>query len=749
MESSPESAQTREVLPATAAAGEPTRVAAVPAGVALFVATTFASAFLIFLVQPLVAKRILPWFGGVPSVWSLCLAFYQTTLFAGYAYAYLLIARATPRVQLLLHAAVVAAAIFSLPVLPSDAWRPEGGDDPSAQILAILLVNVALPFFALAATGPLVAVWFSRRYPARSPYPLYAVSNLGSLVALLAYPFALEPRLPLSSTGRGWSGAFAATGAAVVACAWLASRSPAAAPDPTSKATAASPRGRIALWVLLSGCAVVLLMGITNHLCLDVASVPFLWIVPLSIYLATLIVCFGAPRVYHRIPFAVLAVAAYGADALVRYFDLGIETRALFGGWVLFKITQYGLLLLAVCMLLHGELYRLRPPARSLTAFYLCTSGGGALGGLAVGLIAPRVFDGFYEMPIGLALAAVLLLLAFRDDARGFLARGAPNWRWAVVVPGVATALGYAGMETFAERTGLIYQERSFFGVLRVETQHTQTGIAARALVHGSTQHGIQVVGHEEQPTSYYGIHTGIGIALSRPEPASPARIGVIGLGTGTLATYGRTGDHIQFFEIDPAVVRLSRDAGYFTYLERSKADVEVVLGDGRISLAREREQNAPRFDYLIVDAYSSDAVPLHLLTREAIALYLDSLQPDGLLAIHTSNRHFDLLPVLARIAEEVHLSTVSIESGAVPKVFSGGASWVFLARDAARIDELARTGEKRHRALGQESSSRPAVRRATSAELARAPLWTDDYSDLYRALAPNGSAVSRPVSPW
>jgi hypothetical protein len=265
MESSRESAPTREALPATAAR-EPTRAASATAGVALFAATTFASAFLIFLVQPLVAKRILPWFGGVPAVWSLCLAFYQTTLFAGYAYAYLLIARVSPRIQVWIHAAAVAAAVFALPVLPDDAWRPEGGGDPSAQILAMLLVNVALPFFALAATGPLVAVWFARRYPARSPYPLYAVSNLGSLVALLAYPFALEPRLPLSTTGRLWSGGFAVTGAAVVVCAALASRSRASGPDPSATAQDSTPPARILLWVLLSACAVVLLMGITNHL---------------------------------------------------------------------------------------------------------------------------------------------------------------------------------------------------------------------------------------------------------------------------------------------------------------------------------------------------------------------------------------------------------------------------------------------------------------------------------------------------
>jgi spermidine synthase len=741
MVSSTDPAPARDADPASAAA--PASRGVFLPGVLLFVATTFASAFLIFLVQPLVAKRILPWFGGVPAVWSLCLAFYQTTLFAGYAYAYLLIARARPRAQLIVHSVAVAAAVLALPVLPGDAWRPDGHADPSAAILVMLLANVALPFFVLAATGPLVAVWFSRRYPARSPYPLYAVSNLGSLVALLAYPFALEPRLALSTTGQTWSVAFAVTGAAVIACAALSARlNPAVAAAAADTTSRARP-GRVALWVLLSGCAVVLLMGITNHLCLDVASVPFLWIVPLAIYLATLIVCFGAPRVYRRIPFVLLAVLAFCADLILPRLGLAMAVRNALGGAVTYQIVQYGLFLLGACMVLHGELYRLRPPARSLTAYYLCTSGGGALGGLFVGLVAPRVFDGFYELQVGLALACLLFLAACYDDVRGFLARGAPTWRWAIVVPAVAMALGYAGMQTFRTPRYVLHQERSFFGVLRVELQRSADS-QARALLHGSTQHGVQVVGNETKPTSYYGIHTGIGIALARLEQSPPVRIGVVGLGTGTLASYGRAGDQIQFFEIDPAVIRLSRDSGFFTFLEQSAADVAVVLGDGRISLAREREQNAPRFDYLIVDAYSSDAVPLHLLTREALALYLDSLEPDGLLAIHTSSRHFDLLPVLSRLAEEAQLHFASLDSTAAPKFFSGASTWVFFARDAAPIDALAHAAEQRRRVLGLDGTARPAVRRATREEIDRAPLWTDDYSDLYRALTPNGSALRR-----
>ena len=288
--------------------------------VLLFAAAAFASAFLIFLVQPLVAKRILPWFGGAPAAWSVCLAFYQAMLFAGYGYANLLIARASAGRQLAIHALVVGAAMLALPVLPADSWKPQGTGDPSTAILALLLANVALPFLVLAATGPLVAVWFARRHPARSPYALYAVSNLGSLGALLAYPLGLEPRLALSTTSRLWSGAFVATGVAMIACAVLAWRTRSTAASAHENAAESDPRdrrpGRVALWIALAACGVVILMGVTNQLCLDIASVPLLWIAPLAIYLVTLILCFGTPRVYRRTPYVVLCLLAFTAPTL-------------------------------------------------------------------------------------------------------------------------------------------------------------------------------------------------------------------------------------------------------------------------------------------------------------------------------------------------------------------------------------------------------------------------------------------------
>ena len=710
-----------------------------PPSLVLFVATTFASAFLIFLVQPIVAKSILPWFGGVPAVWSLCLAFYQTTLFAGYAYAHALIARANPRTHLLLHGAVIAAAVLTVPVLPGDAWKPEVADDPTGLIFAMLLANVALPYFALAATGPLVAVWFSRRFPGRSPYPLYAVSNLGSLIALLAYPFAIEPRLPLSTTGNAWSYAFGVTGIAVIACAALAWRGDGAGDAAVSSdadGSEATP-ARVVLWVLLSACAVVLLMGITNHLCLDLASIPFLWILPLAIYLATLILCFASPRAYRPVPFLLLALFAYFAPELGQRFDVaGRAFVFVFDRALTFQIVRDATLLFGACMVLHGELYRLRPPTRSLTAYYLCTSGGGALGGLAVGLVAPRVFSGFYELPIGLSFACALALWTWRIDARGWLGRSTPAWRFAAIAALVALVIGYRGSQLFARPAVVLHRERSFFGVLQVErVVPEEYRPTYQSLVHGSTVHGLQISNAPEQPTSYFGMHTGIEIVFGLRDPGTPVEIGVIGLGIGTLAAYGRPGDHFRFFEIDPAVIRLARDSGYFTFVAQSRARVDLIEGDGRIAVARERERDAPLFDYLIVDAYSSDAVPVHLLTREALALYVSSLAPNGILGIHISSRFFELTPMLFRLAEDAGLSAVQLQNEAAPRFFSYASRWVFMAKGDERLKELALAAEERQRSRNLLGNRPPPVIWPTPGIVEDAPLWTDDYSNLFMVL--------------
>ncbi|MGI9592927.1 MAG: hypothetical protein ACR2P8_16285, partial [Myxococcota bacterium] len=386
-------------------------------GVSLFVVAIFAAAFLIFLVQPMVGKRILPWFGGVPAVWMLCLAFYQTTLFLGYAYAHALDRFAPPRLHPWLHGLLVVGAFLSLPVLPSEIWRPEAASDPSLRILAMLTANVALPFLVLASSGPLVQLWFARRHPGRSPYPLYAVSNLGSLLALLAYPIAIEPLLGLSRLDPLWSSGFAVAALAVVGCAFLARDAGprSAQADAGGGAQPQATPGRIALWLGLPACAVVVLMAVTSKLCLDVASVPFLWILPLATYLLSFIVCFASERAYRRGAWVALSIVALAAVNLPGYLARWLEPAdMMFAHSLAYQIASYCGLLLAVCMVLHGELYRLRPAPHALTGFYLCVSGGGAAGGLFVGLLAPLLFSDYFEFEIGLALAAVLFFAALR-----------------------------------------------------------------------------------------------------------------------------------------------------------------------------------------------------------------------------------------------------------------------------------------------------------------------------------------------
>jgi len=707
----------------------------------LFIAAIFASAFLIFLIQPMVGKRILPWFGGAPAVWTLCLAFYQSTLFLGYAYAHLLIRFTRPSFQLGLHALAVTAALIALPVLPGDVWEPQGAGEPIVLILVMLLANVALPFMVLASTGPLVQAWFARRYPLRSPYPLYAVSNIGSLLALLGYPVLLEPRFPLSETGTLWSFAFLPTAAAVLGCAAMARR-PAhtsAGPDDAAgdEERVKPAPAVIALWLLLSGAAVVMLMAVTNILCVDVASVPFLWILPLVAYLVTFILCFASERTYRRVPYVALFVVGLwltvGEDYWISWFDPRGQS---FAGSLYVQIPKFCGLLFASCMIMHGELYRLRPPSRSLTAFYLCVSGGGALGGLFVGVLAPLLFGDYFELELGLSLVLLLLLVACANDRSSILNARAPAWRWAIVGPLTLCVLGLSGAQRLRSNPQVRHQQRGFFGVLRVMQMDTEGG-GQRHLMHGSTLHGVQFLDERARsfPTSYYGRATGVGMALGSRARSEATRIGVIGLGIGTLAAYGRAGDLMRFYEIDPAVIQIARDSGDFSFLGESLAEIEVVLGDARVALAREQARGAPQdFDVLIVDAFNSDAVPVHLLTRETFEHYVAALAPDGLLAVHVSSRHFDLMQLIARMGLEVGLQSIQVLTRAAPPYQSQRAKWVLLARDHGQIRRLERRLERHNRALGRPPASID-ITRTRRVDVMHVPVWTDDYSNLFSFL--------------
>ena len=726
-----------------------------PFGRLVFVVAIFLSAFLIFLVQPLVGKRILPWFGGTPGVWAVCLAFYQTALFAGYAYAHLLIRFVKPRFQLGIHAILAAAAILAPPVLPSLDWSLSDSESPAWRILAMMTSHVALPFIALASTGPLIQIWFARRYPERSPYPLYAVSNLGSMLALLAYPFWLEPRLGLAETAAYWTGGFAVAMATVLLAAELARRSHApiraAAPDPvsdprrpgTDHAQEKSPgAGEIALWLALAGLAVVMLNGVTNRLCLDVASVPFLWILPLATYLATLILCFSSERAYRRgfhfgLVFVLLGIGVFHGLFLSqtpRATESGLAES--FTSLPL-VIAYYTALLFGVCSILHGELYRLRPSADSLTAFYLCMSGGGAIGGLFVGVAAPALFDGYTEFGLGLTLS---VLLGLYTAAR---ARGGVRSAWAHSPAALRGAislgllmLAHEGWQAMRPAPPEVSQERNFFGVVRV-VDSDDGEASSRMLMHGSTLHGVQFTSPKGRglPTSYYGRASSLSSLIKTLPQERGTRIGAVGLGTGTIAAYAKPGDSFRFYETDPAVVRVARDDGTFSFLADSPAEIEVRLGDGRLLLAGEQARGDRQdFDILVIDAFSSDAIPVHLMTREAFGIYAAALNPDGVLAVHVSNRYFDLMPLVARLGREVGLEHLHAETRIAPRRQTKPSRWIYLARERERLDRIPPAARS---LLGRLRLAPTTQRfwREDASSLEAVPLWTDDYSDLWSVM--------------
>ena len=703
----------------------------------LFVLAIACSAFLVFLVQPMVGKRLLPWYGGAPGVWTLCLAFYQTTLFAGYAYAHLLIRFGRPRFQLGLHAVLFVAALFALPVLPGEAFRPEANSNATTGILAALVSSVALPFLFLAATGPLLQTWFARVYSMRAPYFLYALSNGGSLLALFAYPFLFEPNLGLSETGSAWSFGFVAVGVAVLGCGAVARGRNSEQIDSETSHAAQSQIRDIVLWMALSGVAVVLLMGVTNQLCLDLASVPFLWILPLAVYLISFILCFASERFYRRGPFVVVvAITMLLLPLSEPAFNEGTTLAGLRS--LPIAIGLYLLLLFASCMVLHGELYRRRPSVEALTSYYLWVSAGGALGGLFVGIVAERWFIDYYEIPAGFAAWWVLVLGLAMRDSKGGLHRGAPIWR-KVVTSAVAI---FVSMSMFLNErfrtTDVVHQERTFFGVLRVTISEPGKS-PAYVLRHGTTLHGLQFTGINLRrlPTAYYGFAGGVGLTLQSVARTNPIRVGIIGLGVGTLAAYGRSGDLYRFYEIDPAVISLARGSKFFTFLGDSKAAIDIVEADGRLALEDEERRGEPGWDVLVVDAFSSDAVPVHLLTREALALYARRLAPDGVIAIHVSNRHLALTELFFRLARSNGLAAVALRTASAPTLTSVPSRWVLIARESERLKRLLNSVASASRSLRLPPNHVSLVLPNRSLSDGAGPIWTDDYSDLLSILRP------------
>ena len=668
-----------------------------------YAATVFLGAFLLFQVQPLLGRMVLPWFGGTASVWTACLLFFQAALLAGYLYAHALVRRlAAPR-QAVLHLLLLLAALAFLPLGVDAAWKPADPGRPVARILALLTASVGLPYLLLAATGPLLQAWFHREQPGRSPYPLYALSNLGSMLALLSYPVLVEPFLTLRSQARLWSAGFALYVLLAAGLAWRSRATRAEpSPGPPAEATPPSDFGQYLLWGLLAAAPAILLMAFTAHLTANVAPVPLLWIIPLALYLLSFILCFDGRGWYRRGLFLPLALVGLAAVLF-----LMTESRHLMSPRV--QVPVFSLALFAVCMCAHGELVRLKPHASRLTGFYLALAAGGAVGGLFVGILAPLLLQARQELPVGVLLfVGLVFVLLLREPREGRRLRA-----WPFAACGFLFILaGALSLEGLLNRGRYRVSERNFYGVLRV-LERGEGLDRERFLLDGAIMHGSQYLDPERRrwPTAYFGLNSGVGRALQRLQAQGPVRVGVIGLGAGTLAVYGHPGDRFRFYEINPAVAALARRE--FHYLSDSAARVEIVLGDGRLSLEREAGQ---ALDLLVMDAFSGDAIPIHLLTREAMALYFRHLKPGGLLAVNASNRFVDIAPVLRDAAERAGLAWVQLYPARLTSPRSVVSRWFLMGREPAQLRGLA------------------------TEELVALPVgdplaWTDDFSSLWGAL--------------
>ncbi|MFN5709134.1 MAG: hypothetical protein ACK49R_09995 [Planctomycetota bacterium] len=824
-----------------------------------FAATIFLSAYLLFFVQPLIARFILPWFGGAPAVWTTCMMFFQLTLLAGYFYADWIHRRFPLRQQVWIHSLVACAGLFFLPIIPAEGWKPTGSEAPVGRIVALLAVSVGWPYFVLSTTGPLLQAWFSQRYSGHSPYRLYALSNVGSLLALLGYPFLIEPLLGTRPQAWSWSAGYVG----FIGLLWLTGRQvlrgevhstgdlrtgeagETSHRNALSRPTAESAAGTVAVeprlsgrswwrWLLLAMVPSILLLAVTNELCQDVAVIPFLWIVPLSLYLVSFIVCFDRPEWYQRPVWCTLLFLSAAAviGELYRPGSYGL----------LFQLAAFNLCLFSACMVCHGELARARPPAAVLTRFYLAISLGGALGGLFVVFAAPLLFTRYYELHWsllaaiaiglqaltgraqhpelalvarstvlgGLLLAiwqlsgrwpdfqdhrwsqvtlglswlagggvvaawlgegaaksgpatanrfpAVTVLLASVWGTLGLLPLVAPAlvewsmpvypllllgcaalaWRspqWVGQIPAGATCHAaallivtlcgavYLWEQARTESPGQLRASRDFYGLVSAAEEGSEDlprGVL-RKLYSGRIVHGMQFLKPAERrhPISYYGAISGVGIAITkhpRRLAGEPLRLGVIGLGAGVLAAWSEPEDQLDFFELNRQIRDYAQE--YFSYLSDTEAVTRVLLGDGRLLLERTvAEPTFVPYHLLVVDAFSGDSIPRHLLTRECFALYRQALDPQqGILAMHITNGHFDLAPVVLALAEEAGWDWLEIESRPQNNQADVGqeeSRWVLLSPNSELLGGARAQVEGRARAPSR-----------TEERL----IWTDDF---------------------
>jgi hypothetical protein len=711
----------------------------------LHAATIALSAFLLFLVQPIVARQILPWFGGSAAVWTTCMVFFQLALLAGYFYSDVVIRKLAPRGQAIVHTVLLIASLAFLPITVSEAMKPTDASQPVGRILLLLTLTIGLPYLMLATTGPLVQAWFTRQFRSARVYRLYALSNLASMVALLGYPPLIEPNASGRMQSIGWSAGYAVFALLAIAAAWSGVRRGAVsgeiaavdahaegiAAPPTADAAAAkgaaamraahdaaaAPIGLRAdpsappstleqgLWLLLAALGSTMLLAVTTHITQNVASIPFLWVLPLSIYLVTFILCFDGTGWYWRpqyMALAAIATVAMLGGLSFRPEGFGVERAILH---IEHAVPVYAFGLFVLCMFVHGELVARKPAPAHLTRFYLMVSLGGAMGGLAVGIAAPLAFDYYWELPLALTIVALLIAV---------LARG--GLRWAGAAATLACALLFADYLHWI-RGDVLELSRNFYGTLRVTgaADGDESPSASRRLLHGVILHGEQYMAPQARGvgTTYYGPTSGIGRTIEAAREAGPMRVGVIGLGVGTLATYGREGDVYRLYELNPVVLDVAERR--FTYLKDSRAKLEPALGDARLVLEREAPQ---RFDVLAVDAFSSDSIPVHLLTREALAVYRRHLSGRGTVVFHITNRYLDLSGVVNQLATEAGMQAVRFSDEPPQEAVQYRSDWIAVTADAEFAKVLWAAG-------GVPMPPSTQTRRP----------WTDDHHNLFEVL--------------
>ena len=743
----------------------------------LFAATILLSAFLLFQVQPLIAKLILPWFGGSAAVWTSCMLFFQMALLGGYGYAHWLNGQ-SPKRQTTVHMILMAVSFAALPILPSPLWKPHGADDPLLRILGLLAATVGLPYFLLSSTSPLLQTWYSRSNGGAMPYRFFALSNAGSMLGLLTYPVFVEPYLTNQQQAWMWSGSYVAF---VVVCslvAWMSREFQPAAEVTSDAAPSIAPSwADWLIWMGLAASASALLLAITNHLTQNVAAIPFLWVLPLSLYLLSFILCFDSDRWYSRWLFTRLAAVALPALAYAISSQSNISDLKI-------ALPFFCTALFVLFMVFHGELARRRPAPAFLTSFYLMVSVGGAVGGLLIGFAAPYLLNALYDLQIVVCLAAFLLLYllwrgrdksaastsaAFLDETydkvivttltgamlayigwrfyqaksggvaflsapndttillsiTGVLAvyvlwrgRGSVNEGIAMFAIAAGLAVGMSGFlirDTYNGVRDSRVLVRNFYGALHVYDGDSDGKMGpVRTLKHGTIDHGEEFLWPQNSrfATTYYSIQSGVGRALRTLQVQGPLNVGVVGLGAGTLSTYARPIDRYTIYDINPLVIDIAQKE--FRFLRQTMATKKLILGDARLSLETGSES---QFDLLAVDAFSGDAIPVHLLTREAFALYWRKLKPDGVLAVHVSNRFLNLGPVVALAAEETGRTARMVSNEEDSGTEVAAADWVLISNRPGFFDQ-------EETKVGTKIAPIPGLR-----------VWTDDYSNLYKIL--------------